>query len=530
MPRLNYIDVNGEKKELRFDAKVTIGRHPSQDLQILDRVVSKEHALIEQRNGQFVIHDNGSRNGTQVNGEVIVGVRPLRHGDKIAIGGTTMLFQTDPSESSALKTKVAIFDEAEQGSVKKRLRETTNRHFARADQVGDIEQLRSDYEKLRIANELNQSLSLEFDLDRLLNKILEKAFEMFPADRGVIFLIDPETGEVSPAASRAKFEELSASRAIRVSRTILREVVEEKAAVLSSDATMDSRFSGSKSIILQGIKATMSVPLLYREKLLGIIHLDSQLTKGAFTEKDLALLSGFAHQAANAIEHSRLVAKNQKEILAREQLSRLLPTEIVDQVMEGKVDIQRGGDLRDATVLFADIRGFTQLAERTPPQEIVRMLNEYFEVMVEVIFKAGGTLDKFIGDAIMAVWGAPIAIEDHCGRAVQAALEMQAACESLNRERARQGFEPIHIGVGVNTGELVAGYMGSSRAMDYTVIGDAVNVGSRLCSNAARGEVLVSRSVVERVGGRFRCEALPPTQLKGKSELMSIYRVCALVE
>jgi adenylate cyclase len=525
MPKLTYTDPSGEARELRFNRRVTIGRHPSQDLQLLDRVVSKEHALIEERTGHFVLRDNGSRNGMTVNGEPVVGSRTLIHLDKLTIGASVVTFHADLAESKALRTQVAISQEREDGVIRTRHREDSNRLFVKADQFSDVEQLRGDYEKLRIANELNQALSLEFDLSQLLNKILEKAFEMFAADRGVIFLMNQETGEIEPAASRSKYEEISAGQAIRVSATILKEVVEEKAAVLSSDAAMDSRFSGSKSIIMQGIKSTMSVPLLYRDRLLGIIHLDSQMTRGAFAQKDLALLSGFANQAAYAIEHSSLVAKTQKDLLAREQLSRLLPIELVDQVMEGKVNIQRGGDLRDATVLFADIRGFTQLSESARPTDVVSMLNEYFEVMVEVVFKHGGTLDKFIGDALMAVWGAPIAIEDHVGKAVRAAIEMQEAVRLLNLERSARGDMALAIGIGVNTGEMVAGYMGSTRAMAFTVIGDTVNTASRLCSKAAPDEVLVSEPVAYEAETRFTLEELAPLELKGKANVVQVFRV-----
>jgi len=534
MPRIRYTDANGNVREKVFSGRLRLGRHPSQDIQILDRVVSKEHAVIEAREDGVYVWDAGSRNGTQRNGRTIDGTERLDDGDEIRIGSTTLTLigeavpeatAPESNKSDGGKTRVTILDDAMGSAIRKRLRETGNHHFLSAELIDDMEQLRRDYEKLRIANELNRAVALEFDLDRLLNRILEKAFEMFAADRGVILLLDGNSGELVPAATRARFEQMAAGGHIRISRTILREVIDEKTAVLSSDAQMDSRFGGAHSIIMAGIRSTMSVPLMYRERLLGVIHLDSQLAAGAFTEKDLGLLTGFASQAANAIEHSRLVERTKNEALAREQLGRLLPQHLVDDVMEGRIDVKRGGDTREATVLFADIRGFTAMSERYDAQAIVGMLNSYFEVMVDVIFRYGGTLDKFVGDEIMAVWGAPIAAEDHCSRAVMAAIEMQSALADFNRARQAAGDEPVLMGVGINSGEMVAGYMGSSKAMDYTVIGDTVNTGSRLCSAASPGDIIVSEAVIRVVHRDVRWERLEARSLKGKRDPVPLYRV-----
>ncbi|MFT6629374.1 MAG: adenylate cyclase, partial [Flavobacteriales bacterium] len=503
-------------------------RHPNQDLQILDRVVSKAHAVMEVKNGTMTVADVGSRNGTVLNGEPVSVPVPVSDGAEIMVGTISLIYNAEDTQSERLRSRVQILDQGDDSSIRKRLKDTGARLFLAADLIEDGEQLREDYEKLRIANELNQAVALEFNLDALLAKILEKAFEMFAADRGVILLQDPLTGALTPRAAQSRYESLASGRDIKISSTILKEVVEEKTALLSGNAQLDERFGGAHSIILSGIKATMSVPLLYRDSLLGVIHLDSQLAAGAFTEKDLGLLSGFASQAANAIEHSRLVQRVRDEALVREQLGRLLPSDVVDDVVSGKLEIKRGGAARTATVLFADIRGFTAMAEREPAQEIVSMLNEYFEIMVEIVFRHGGTLDKFIGDEIMAVWGAPIATEDHCASAVTAALEMQRALVGYNLTRTAEGSAPICMGVGLNTGELIAGFMGSSRAMDYTVIGDVVNTGSRFCSEAPPGEIIVGQAVVDTLGAAMSVQPLPPKLLKGKSAPVPLFRVVGM--
>src|SRR5262249_55344753 len=182
-----------------------------------------------------------------------------------------------------------------------------------------------------------------------------------------------------------------------LSKTVMAEVRDQKAAVLSSDAIMDSRFSGAHSIIMQGIRSTMTVPLLVGEEILGIMHLDSQIATNAFTDKDLQVFTGIAGQAAIAIQNARLAEKIEREAQTRAQFPRIVPPNVVEQVVKGELSIERGGKLSEVTMLYSDIRGFTAMSERRSPQEIVSMLNEYFEVMVDILFRFEGTLDKFVG-------------------------------------------------------------------------------------------------------------------------------------
>ena len=485
--------------------------------------MSKEHAVIEFRDGVYWALDSGSRNGTYLNGHQIEDAKKLKNGDEITIGSTTLTFESQgpntwleritvqPEVESAIRTRVSTQDAL---------------GFLPEAAVQDLETLRSDYEKLRIAQELTQALSMEYDLDRLLHKILDRAFAIFRCDRGVILIQEGADRDYRPRAARRRSGDSMES--IRISETILREVIDKHQSILSSDAMMDSRFVGSKSIIMEGIRSTMSVPLLYQEKLLGIIHLDSQVAAGAFSEKDLHLLSGFARQAAVSIEHAHLIQRVRNEALNREKLGRLLSPALVEQVLEGQMDIRKGGDLKMATVLFADIRGFTSMSERIPPQEIVTMLNEYFEIMVEIVFKRGGTLDKFIGDEIMALWGAPFSHEDDALQAVTAAIEMQSALVEFNDTRRNEGLDPIHIGIGLSTGSLVAGYMGSSRSMSYTAIGDVVNTAARVCSQAREGMILITKDSWLACGNALQVEAMPPAKLKGKQKSVELFRVAGL--
>jgi adenylate cyclase len=179
----------------------------------------------------------------------------------------------------------------------------------------------------------------------------------------------------------------------------------------------------------------------------------------------------------------------------------------------------------ECTVFNSDIRGFTPMSEGADAQEMVDMLNEYFELMVEVIFKYEGTLDKFMGDGIMAFWGAPVVHPDDAVRSVQAALEQMEALGKFNRKLLELNQPPLAIGMGLHTGPLVAGYVGSSKALSYTVIGDTANTSARLCGVALAGQIILTEATINRLGGRFEYEELPPAHLKGKEKPTRIFNV-----
>jgi adenylate cyclase len=276
---------------------------------------------------------------------------------------------------------------------------------------------------------------------------------------------------------------------------------------------------------MQGIRSSMAVPLLHTGEIFGVLVLDSQIAANAFTEKDLSLLQNIGNQAAIAIQNSLYAAKLEAEAVTRERFQRLLSPAIAEQVLSGKVEVKKGGELRDTTILFTDIRGFTAWSESRAAQNVVEMLNEYFELMVEIIFEHEGTLDKFVGDEIMALFGAPVAHPNDPYRAVKTAIEMLEVLEQFNQQRLAAGEDKVTIGIGINTGEVVAGYLGSSKALEYTVIGDAVNTGSRLCSLAKAGEIIISENTYNRVKDHFEVVELPPTSLKGKSKPLKIFNV-----
>lgn len=219
----------------------------------------------------------------------------------------------------------------------------------------------------------------------------------------------------------------------------------------------------------------------------------------------------------------------EKEFI-KNTFERYVSKPLAEQILQRRSELRLGGELRDVTVLFSDIRRFTTLAERLPPEQVVDLLNGYFTRMIQVVSRHEGMVDKLIGDSVMALFGAPITLGDEPLRAVRCALEMQREGAVFNRECEARGLPPLPMGIGINTGPVIAGNIGSTARMEYTVIGDEVNIAARLQGIAGPGEVLISARTYAAIAGAVKVTPLEPIQLKGKAARVDVYRVDALSE
>ncbi len=593
MARILLVSPDGQQVvELRdFNS---LGRHPSNTIQLLDKIVSKEHCIVERRGPAYVLRDLGSLNGTYVNGERVNGERELKHGDDIALGGTRARYDdgsgrpmpaaqvhpqqyTQPVQQMAQQpawapqgapqppsqygahsapattpfmqvnapgamspysqgqqapggivplatgTRVDVNDKAR--AIGTQIAAIQKGFLPVEQLMNNQQQLAADYERLRLSHELSREIALERELPKLLTKILLTIFKFVRADRGVIFLMD-ERGELVPSASQRRD---GTDSPIQVSSTIMSHVIKERATVLTHDAAMDFAASKGKSMILNRIGSAIVAPLLHNNDILGVLWLDSE-TLAQFQPKDMEIVTAIAAQAAMFIEITILGKKIEQEIVNRERFSRLLSPNVAKRVLSGALEVKKGGQLvEECTVFNSDIRGFTRMSEGANPAGVVDMMNEYFEQMVEVVFKYEGTLDKFMGDGIMALWGAPVVHPDDALRSVSCALEQMDVLARFNRRRIEENQEPLAIGIGIHTGPLVAGYIGSSKALSYTVIGDVANTSARVCGIAAPGQILVSEATLARLQNKVEVEELPAANLKGKEKPFRIFNVKRLV-
>jgi adenylate cyclase len=506
-------------REVELAASNTVGRFSGNDIPIPDPLVSKNHFLIfADPLGNYKIKDLGSRNGTFVNRQRIQSEVVLESGDEITLGMTSCIFL--PGKMDAL---VAVDDERRQVVVFDQVIDSASQQsrFLPEKEITDERVLRADYEKLRVAEELQRDIGLELNLNRIFNRILARTFDVLECDQAVILMKD-SNGQMAVEAFKTRTQK----EQIVVSSTIIKRVLEDKVGLISADALADDRFQDALSIVSQRIRSSMSVPILYEDELMGIMIIESSAAVMAYSQKDLLLFSNIAHQTANLIKMSEMAKKIEADAVTRERFQRLLSPDLAEMVVSGKLKVEKGGEDRVATTLFADIRGFTSMCENMEAAEVLNMLNEFFEVMVEIAFDYEGTVDKFVGDMIMLVWGAPVSHPDDPIRAVRAALEMQAALERYNLESKRE----IRIGIGINTDQLVAGYIGSTRTMSYSVIGDAVNIASRLCSAAGPGQIFISENTYRHVQDYFDIEELNAVRVKGKSKPVKVYGVLRVKE
>jgi adenylate cyclase len=510
-------------------------------VRLVDREVSKEHAAIERMGRDFILRDLGSSNGTFVNGRRVAELR-LREGDEITLGASKLVFhggegsgafaqvpQPPQGTSSAPMPRAAprVTVVAQSHSIPAFLAQMDQQapqNFRPAEQIQEMTTLKREYEKLRLAYEFHRQVSQQGKQADLFEQILSVAFQLLPSDHGVILKRD-EAGQYTPIAVKQR---QGSPGNVMVSDSMLQKVAETHKAVLTADAIIDERFSSSESIVAQGIRSAMAVPLLAKGQLEAVLFLDSRQQTNAFSEKDLTILSGIAAQAAIALENAALGEQIQAEAITRAELSRFLSRAVAEAVIRGETEDLRQSRLAEVTCLFADIRGFTTLSENESPQEVVSMLNEFFTLMAGVVFRHEGNLDKFIGDCVMAVWGPPSSHPDDPARALRAALEMQDAVDVLNGSRMAAGKPPIEVGIGVNTGQAVVGYMGSSERHEFTAIGDSVNTASRLCGLAKGGEVLAADTTVKKAGTGFDVEPLPVTQVKGREKGVQAFKVLGL--
>ena len=234
-----------------------------------------------------------------------------------------------------------------------------------------------------------------------------------------------------------------------------------------------------------------------------------------------------SHAQFTINERKKNALKMEHDAATRERFRRLFSPDLAEMVVSGQLAVEQGGENRVVTVMFVDIRNFTALSRKVQASDILQMLNEYYEILVDIVFRYEGTVDKFIGDGMMVLWGAPIAHDDDAHRAVKAAIDIQKAIQVFNHGQGNRLTQQVRAGIGINTGPVVAGYIGSSRTMSYSVIGDAVNSASRLCAAALPGEIVISEPTWQLINDTIPTYNRVPVAAKGKAAPIAAYSIWA---
>ena len=480
---------------------VVIGREASCDLPVADPEVSRRHAELNADPDGLRVRDLGSRNGTSVNGVQVTDAR-LMAGDMLTIGGVELLVVED-------EVTVPAPTPSADGYTTPRLRsDTVDGPFVINERAASgIRAAVDNMAARRLAQlvEIARRLGGTMAVDALLGTIARDLCETVDADRVAVLLStrgpDGKPGPLEPRLSRTR--EGDDAGPADVPQSIARRAAEARVAILTHDAPADDRFAGL-SVTLQSVRSALCAPLIdSRGDVLGVLYADNRRVAGRFNDGDLDFLVAFAGVAAAAVEREQAADQLRAMQRMRENFERYFTPTLAARIADADASHLLEGERRRVIVLFADIRGFTRIAESLAPDALAAQLNEYFDAMVECVFRHEGALDKFIGDSLLAYWGAPVAYADDADRALAAVQDMDTTLAVLNARWRAAGRPTLEVGIGLNAGDAFVGNIGSPRRLEYTLIGDTVNVANRLCGAAAPGEILVSEAF------RTLCQTAP---------------------
>jgi adenylate cyclase len=542
MPRLIIERPGAQPRlyELRDSSTIHIGRSTSNDITLPHPSISRSHALLEGKSDAWFVTDQRSANGVLVNGVRIEHVE-LKNGDVIGLGDIKVRFENMTTGTVVAKASpelathlTEILDQENVAKLLERAKAkaASERTDSRAETTARIEYLERENRLLTLLYQVSRALSDKIAVDDVTQCVLDLVLQIDGAERGYAMLLTEESlrsapnGSESyaflPAILRYRQAPKAATPQMVLSKAIIQQVMQSKGPLLVTDAQQDARFSGSESMAISGMQSAMCAPLASRDRLFGLLYVDNLSKRGSFLQEDLEVFAVIAAQAGLVIDQVMAKSEVKRQGVQLSALERFLSPAISKKIAAEAADIRLGGESQRITLLFADVRGFTTMAEKMKPREAVEVLNEFFARMTNVIFEHDGTLDKYLGDGLMALFGAPFALQNDAEAAVRAAVDMQKSLAELNK---MSGKPPLNIGIGIHTGEAVVGFLGTERRMDYTAIGDTVNVASRLTSQAGPGQIVISSATQAQVGREISCCPLSAMKLKGRAEPIEVHEV-----
>jgi adenylate cyclase len=488
-----------------------------------DPRVSRLHGRIWEEEGLCWIEDLNSSRGTLLNGVEIKGHGKQRFGpaDSVVAGQTTIRVETgelrESAQTSYLEHGTILLPEKHHASSGMAIAKDLDATAVEPMPLDGTEDLNA--RRLKMVCDLPFQFATKTKLESLLPAIVDQLVEMIP------------TGESWALVLREQGTDtllLKAYHYVRrtyLSETLLRRAMGDRKAFVWKRNT-EVNISGSMA--QSGMEIGMYAPLLWQGEALGAICAGAQSPEAVFTDEDMRLLVVVGQYAAMAVATHRLQEKARQESAVRANLLRQFSPKVAEKLLAHRGRLRLGGQRNEVTILNADIRGFTKLAQDMEPDNVMEMLNDYLRVVVPIIFAHNGIIDKFMGDAILAVFGSPENDPRQHEHALRAAMEMQVAVAKLNEARRLQEEDCRDFGIGIHCGEVVHGFVGTEDRMEFTVIGGAVNRAARYCAAAAGGEVLISPEMHERV---WRFAEAEPASIETKHEgELAAYRVHSLKE
>jgi adenylate cyclase len=485
-----------------------VGRAPVCDLTIDDPSISRRHVRFRVHGDHCVLTDLGGRNGTFLNGEQVTEAE-VKPGDSLVLGRFPIRV-----DRAGVEPVVLSDDHPPLESVHTVIRRVDEPAPTRGEKRTSVDPERL----LHLLSEIARQLVTWGPLAETLDRIVSVALDTIPVERAFLLLFDERTGEVVPRVVRSR-DRLPVSGAT-VSRTVVRRAIQEKVAILVCDALVESRLAEAQSLHAGRVRSFMCTPLWNQGQVIGVLYVDNPNT-AQLGAADLDILQALGSYAAVAIEQARLSERLAQEARVRERLERYHSPAVVERILAGSGGTEEAAFIaedRDVTVLFADIVGFTRRSERMSPASVAQLLNQCFAVLCETVFAEEGMLDKFVGDAVFAVFGAPLSQPDHAARALRTAEAMREAVRKLPID------PPVTLRIALNSGVATAGDIGSPRRREYTVLGDVVNTCARLVASACEpGQIVLSASTLDRLGRNPGARPLGPVQLRGRDSAVEVF-------
>lgn len=546
-----------------------VGRADENDIVLSGDLVSRRHARFHVKGASLVVEDLGSRNGSQLNGAKLVGSLPLKAGDTLAVGENQLQVR-QPADAETMATEmvdtgfggqvkrfgrgvdvneaVVMARDLKAPNVLKALdnfapfeattpplpdakRKPASRKPSDTDEEAEkppTELVNTDdgepaeapvaWPSLLLLYRVTECLVRAKSLKDFLDETTDLVMRRVGATTGVVLLRHP-TGVMVPAAVR---HGKSLSRGeVPVSDAVIDVALTKGQAVAVADVHDDARFKERESVVLYGIDQVLCVPIGGAAPFLGVLYLNRSSVSDEAVEALLDVCTAIAQLLESGIEKFQDApggAKGGKDDRLRVMLERFHGPDIVERrVAELR---QKGAQLTQleeklVTVLFADIAGFTAQSSKLPPERVLDLLNEFYRLATQLMFSFEGTVDKFTGDAVMALFGAPYGKGDDAIRAVRAAMALKAEWERVTQKRPPK--ERLPLKVALNTGKVLAGTVGTEARLDYTVIGESVSLASWLCTSAEPGQVLITGKTLAAVGARFDVTPLGERLLHGRT-------------
>ncbi len=527
---IRELDGMGRQWNLPEGSRLTIGRAPDNDIRIDDLRVSRRHAAIRAAGQSEARLANISKGNTVLANEQEVkpetGEAALKDNDYFTIASSR--FQLILKEVPLRYTDEPLSMSTSMSPVTSGFTSLVTSTFTSGSRKAEIEELQRKAEMLAQLCEMSAALATVFDTQSILEYATDIVMRVIRADCCAALLVEQSEADPRPVSLRFRDNEQANQRSI--SRTAVRTAIEQRVMLSSHDVMQDANLKFSQSVVMQSISSLACAPLVGREGVYGALYIDRRVTPDRFTDLDTQLLGAIAAQAATAVEATRAHERSEREALARAAFARFMPEHIIKELVENPEKFQLGGVNKRLTVLFCDVRGFTKLAHRAPPDTIVDLLNILFTAMAAEIFEHQGTLNKYIGDGLMALFGAPLGGTRDAINAVATAIAMQRRVREVNEQLKAKNLPVVQLGIGINTGEATVGVIGAHQRSEYTAIGDTVNIASRVEGIAQPGQILVTADTARELDGAFLLSAPQGVTVKNIDEAVQVYSVIYLPE